>query len=156
MTHFRRSILLAAAGLALSGSVLAAGIDPESNTDNFDPAAESDRIGEARRMNAIARQLDLIYQMQWENPYFPGAPPVRQPIGYESKQVAPDRWIYRPLYPDDIAAPTKGAVEPLPEPMPQPAPPPAPQGPAPADAKPGDFMPPKNSGQPVRSGPREF
>jgi len=150
------SLCAFAAFLVLAGSAVGSGVDPESNTDGFDPAAENHRIGEARRLNAMARQLDLIYRMQWENPYFPGGPPVRQPIGYESKQVAPDRWIYRPTYPEDVAEPVEGTGEPLPEPMPQPAPLPAPQAPAPADAQPGDFMPPKDPAKPPRRGPREF
>jgi hypothetical protein len=157
MARFARPILLVlAASLALFTSAVASGIDPESNTDSFDPAAESHRIGEARRVNAIARQLDLIYRLQWENPYFPGEPPVRQPVGYESKQVAPNRWIYRPLYAEDVAGETESGAEPLPEPTPQRAPQAAPQAPAPADAQPGDFMPPKNPAPPARRGPREF
>jgi len=137
-----------------------AGLDPESNTDGFDPGAEAYRLGEARRLNNIARQLDTVYRMQWENPYFPGEPPVRQPIGYESKQLGPNRWLYRPIYSEDTAEPleTLPAPEPLPQPLPaQPVPGAKPQAPAPADALPGDFIPPQGAQprQPAR-GPREF
>ena len=146
---------------ALVGTA-AAGLDPESNTDGFDPAAQSYRINEARRLNAIARQLDLTYQMQWENPYFPGGPPIRQPIGYESKQVSPREWIYRPIYAEDVVPESDASSEPLPRPATNKAPsakaPSArPQAPAPADAVPGDLIPPKDAPQgPPRRGPREF
>lgn len=137
---------------------LAGGLDPESNTDGFDPGAEAHRRGEARRLNNIARQLDTVYRMQWEFPYFPGEAPVRQPIGYESKQVAPDRWIYRPIYAEDVAP--QGETLPAPEALPAPVqngPAARPQAPAPADARPGDRIPPKSAGQkPAGGGPREF
>jgi hypothetical protein len=159
--------LVTAAGLP------AAGLDPEANTDGFDPAAESYRINEARRLNEISRQLELNYRMIWDHGFDPASPPVRQPIGHESKQVAPNRWIYRPIYPEQEVGPEFEEVGPelLPSPAvatPQPATPnttpPAPQlspkkdgslrAPAPADAKPGDRVVPKNL--PVPRGPREF
>ena len=154
----RGAVAIGALVSALAGTA-AGGLDPESNTDGFDPAAESYRTGEARRLNAIARQLDLVYQMQWENPYFPGEPPIRQPIGYESKQVGPDRWIYRPIYSEDVDAATD--ILPAPESLPQPAahkaPAAGPPRPAPADAVPEDFIPPKATpNKPKRGGPREF
>lgn len=146
---------LAAAAFVVAGQCALAGLDPESNTDGFDPGAEAYRLGEARRLNNIARQLDTVYRMQWEYPYFPGEPPVRQPIGYESKQLGPNRWLYRPIYAEDVAP----AAETLPTPEPLPVPPqngPAakPQAPAPADAVPGDFIPPKDAAP--HRGPREF
>jgi hypothetical protein len=141
----RLKLLLAlftvAGPLCLAGPPARAGLDPEANVDGFDPAAENNRINEARRRNNVERQLNLIYQMQWENPYFPGEPPIRQPIGYESKQVAPNRWIYRPLYAEDVApGQSPPAAETLPTPAPDKA---APQAPGPADAQPGDLIPPR-------------
>lgn len=140
--------------VALLGTATGGGLDPESNTDTFDPAADSHRVNEARRRNAIARQLDLIYLMQWENPYFAGEGPIRQPIGYESKQVSPSRWIYRPIYSEDVAPP---ANESLPEPGAANAPAAKPFGPSPADAAAGDFIPPKAApNTPPARGPRKF
>ncbi|MEX0678205.1 MAG: hypothetical protein WD063_14075 [Pirellulales bacterium] len=155
----RGSLAIAALAIALAGTPAAGGLDPESNTDGFDPAAQSYRTAEARRLNAIARQLDLTYRMQWENPYFPGQGPIRQPIGYESKQLGPDRWIYRPIYAEDVAPPADAL--PLPEGLPQPAnqkaPSAGPQRPAPADAAPEDLIPPKAAPKkPARRAPREF
>lgn len=140
---------------ALAGRVSAGGLDPESNTDGFDPAADSHRTGEAQRLNAIARQLDLVYQMQWENPYFPGGPPIRQPIGYESKQIGPNSWLYRPLYAEDVTPAADVPVETLPLPATPQAPAVGPRAPGPADALPSDFMPPKPK-PPAARGPREF
>jgi hypothetical protein len=45
--------------LVIAAGLPAAGLDPEANTDGFDPAAESYRINEARRLNEISRQLEL-------------------------------------------------------------------------------------------------
>lgn len=129
--------LLGAAAVTIAG-----GLDPESNTDGFDPAADLNRIGEARRLNAVSRQLGLTYLMQWQNPYFPGSPPVRQPIGYESKQVGPTRWIYRPVYSEDVL-PTDQASEPLPAPAANRPKGKRPQRPGPADAQPDDLIPPQ-------------
>jgi hypothetical protein len=148
------ALLLGTGVVAPGGPRALAGLDPEGNTDGFDPGVESHRINEARRLNNVARQLSLVYQMQWENPYFPGELPVRQPIGYESKQVGPNRWIYRPVYPEDVA----GDVETLPEPQSSQG---AgggaqPQAPAPADAKPGDKIPPKPIPPQRARTPREF
>jgi hypothetical protein len=141
------------------GRCALAGLDGESNTDGFDPGAEAYRRGEEQRLSNVARQLDTVYRMQWEYPYFPGEPPVRQPIGYESKQVAPNRWIYRPIYPEDVA-PAPGEALPTPaEPLPpRDAPAAKPQLPAPADAVPGDLIPPQGGRrpQPLGRGPREF
>jgi hypothetical protein len=140
----------------LSGAAVGGGLDPESNTDGFDPAVESYRINEARRQNLINRQLDLIYLMQWENPYFPGEDPIQQPIGYESKQVSPNRWIYRPIYPENVA-PAPSTNEALPEPVAAGAPAAEPVAPAPADAASGDFIPPKAVPKtPAARGPRKF
>lgn len=133
------------------------GLDPESNTDGFDPAAQSYRINEARRLNAISRQLDLTYRMQRENPYFPGEPPIRQPIGYESKQVGANRWIYRPIYAEDVNRDSATVPESLPPPAAGKTPAEKPQRPAPAGAAPEDFIPPKDAPKkPAGPGPREF
>ncbi len=135
--------------LAIADSATA-GIDPESDTDGYNPAAELYDIGEAQRLNNVARQLDLNRWMIWSSMYCPGdlwgppigGPPVRQPTGYESKQVAPNRWIYRPLYSEDFA-PGELPAPPMPEPLP---PPPAPPDlPAPSDAQPEDFVPPERT-----------
>jgi hypothetical protein len=140
---------------ALGGAAVAGGLDAESNTDGFDPAVEAYRIGEARRQSAMARQLDLVYRMQWENPYFLGGGPIRQPIGYESKQLGPNRWIYRPIYAEDVA-PAADEL-PAPEQATQKAPAVPPQPPAPSDAAPEDFIgPPATPQKPARRGPREF
>jgi hypothetical protein len=150
----------AIAGFVLLGvlaGTAAGGLDPESNTDGFDPAAQSYRTAEARRLNAMARQLDLTYRMQWENPYFPGGPPIRQPIGYESKQVSPREWIYRPIYAEDVVPESEKSTEPLPRPATRKTPLARPQLPAPADAVPGDLIPPKDAPKvPALRGPREF
>ena len=155
--------LLAAAvfGYALAGGAAAvAGIDAESNADGFNPAAQLYGIAEAQRLNRVARQLELNQFMIDSTYYEPGdlwgpplgGPPTRRPIGYESKQIGPNRWMYRPLYAEDIAAgdpaelPAPGA-ELLRTPHVQP------QLPAPSDAAPGDFIPPRD---PDLGGPREF
>ena len=174
---------MAALALGTASALPAAGLDPEANTDGFDPAAESHRINEARRLNEISRQLELNYRMIWDHGFNPASPPVRQPIGHESKQVSPNRWIYRPVYPEQVA-PEFEEVGPELLPAPAPAPPnatlpnaapprtiapqapaphPAPpragalRGPAPADAAPGDRVPPKQPpAAPLPRGPREF
>jgi hypothetical protein len=154
---FARGAITGCLLLCALGGIASAGLDAESNTDGFDPAAQAYRTGEARRLNAIARQLDLTYRMQWENPYFPGGPPIRQPIGYESKQVSPSEWIYRPIYAEDVIPESAESSEPLPLPATRKAPVVGPQLPAPADAAPGDLIPPKVVPQvPARRGVREF
>jgi hypothetical protein len=137
--------------------VLAFGLDPESNVDGFNPGADVYELNEARRQNLISRQLELNYQMLWLSGHagvWGGEPPVRQPIGHESIQVSPNKWIYRPLYAEDVKLNNqqRTAPENLPAPAPrtqpqvQPQKQPAanaPQAPGPIDAKPGDRMPPK-------------
>ncbi len=101
-----------------------AGIDPEINTDSFDPVTEMYGLNEERRLDLIARQLAINYQMRWYAgltvpcpfpfepwPRVPGDiygyqlyQPSPQPIGHESGQVAPNRWIYRPIYPGQPGA----------------------------------------------------
>lgn len=165
-----------ATSLLGAGSLPAASLDPESNTDGFDPGVESYRINEARRLNEISRQLELNYRMLWDHGFNPASPPVRQPIGHESKQVAPNRWIYRPVYPEQPVYPEEVGPEfeeigpkLLPSPRvtpnapapsvtsPQPLPPRGLSLPAPSDSVPGDrLLPKKPPAPPLPRGPREF
>ena len=166
--------LLAASVLGvacLAGWVAMAGpIDPESNTDGFSPAAEIDDANEARRRDLIARQLDLNLQMIWASGYgpqvgdgcepwtsvpgdtrgYPRPRPIEQPIGHESAQTGPNRWIYRPLYarpagpvaPGQVNATSSNAIGPeLP----------GPSDPEPLAKPPALRMPKKRP-----AGPREF
>ena len=137
-----------------------AGIDPEANTDGFNPAADLYDIAETQRQGQVALQHELVDWMVRSICYVPGdlwrpplgGPPIRQPIGHESKQVAPNRWIYRPLYAQDVqpgsaTGPANGIA-------PQPAPA---ELPAPSDAKPDDFVPPQAAPKPpAPRGRREF
>jgi hypothetical protein len=157
--------LLSAAGRADS-------IDPETNTDGFNPAASAHQMGEARRLDLIARQLDLNYRMirsagygpQYPNPFepwprvpgdiwgYPRSRPIEHPIGHESGQIAPDRWIYRPLYAADLNA--------APPAVPAPASPRAPgfveQLPGPSDPEPEKLAPAARPKKKSPGGPREF
>lgn len=166
-------LLLTLAPLAVLLPAARAGLDGESNTDGYNPAALGDELGEARRQAIIARQIDLVERMNWSaiycqfyDPFEPWPPisgdiwgyplneRVRQPIGHQSGQTGPNRWNYRPLYEEDVEA--------LPSPEPdQPSPAPeviGPELPAPIDARPGDFQPPapKKSSRRQNRGPREF
>ncbi len=159
--------LLAAAvsACALTGGAAAfGGIDAESNTDGFNPAAQLYGIAEAGRLSRVTRQLELNRFLIYSTYYEPGdrwgpplgGPPIRQPIGYESKQIGPNRWMYRPLYAEDVAAGTPTELrspggEPLRTPHVQP------QLPAPSDAAPDDFIPPRDKpAGPDSGGPRAF
>jgi len=147
-------------------STVAAGLDPEGDTDGFNPAVQLYEFGEANRLEAVSRQLELNNRMMWSTYYVPGdlwGPPagwpVRQPIGHETQQTAPNRWMYRPLY-DGEDLPAPGSTEPLPAPraapgannLPAPADGSGASRPAPSDAVPADYLPPQAR---VR-GPREF
>jgi hypothetical protein len=147
-----RSLLACGAfAFAACGGTAAGGIDPESNTDGFNPVADLYDIAETQREGKVAMQQELVRRLVWSTYYAPvGGPPIRQPIGYESKQVGPDRWIYRPLYGEEIVPPIAVPPEALPAPG---SVPPA-RLPAPRDARPGDFVPP--GAAPARRGPREF
>jgi hypothetical protein len=163
-----RIVVAGVVGLAL-GSISLAGVDGESNTDGFNPAAELYDVAEAQRLGKVAHQHALVDAIVHSIAYWPGdlwgppigGPPVRQPIGYESKQVGPNRWIYRPLYPEDVGPdgkPLAPNVEqlPVPEalPAPQVIPGPQPGHPAPSDAKPEDYIPPDGAGpRPGERGP---
>jgi hypothetical protein len=136
-------------------STATAGVDPESNTDGFNPAADLYDIAETQRQGQVAMQHALVDAIArsvlygWGDLWGPpiGLPGIRQPYGYESKQVGPSRWIYRPLYAEDVPPPQGAPPEPR-----QPA-----ELPAPADAAPEDFVPPhKAPPKPAPSGPREF
>ena len=160
-------------------TVQAAPLDRELDTDGFDPAAESYRINEARRMNEINRQLELKYRMLWAHGFDPASPPVEQPLGHEYQQTGPNRWEYRPVYPENVqpAPEGEGDIETLPAPngassavpdssqplliAPQrPAsvsPAIAPDAPAPLDAIPADRLIPQSKPRKARPvGPREF
>ncbi len=176
-----RAVLVTA--VCWAGAHRAAGaVDPEANTDGFSPAAEIYQINEARRQDQIARQLDLNFRMQssagfgprfadpfepW--PHVPGdiwgyplARPIAQPIGHESLQTGPNRWIYRPLY---ATAPKYVRPQPSARPVARPAVPVAPgqpppahvQLPGPSDPEPEDFAPPgPRKRKPLPKGAREF
>ena len=94
-------------------------IDPETNTDGFNPAASAHQMGEARRLGLIARQLDLNYRMiraagcgpQYPNPFepwpqvpgdiwgYPRSRPIEHAIGHESGQIAPTAGTIAPCMP---------------------------------------------------------
>ena len=86
--------------------------------DDF--AEESYRIAEAQRLDSIARQLDLNYQMIWQSGFadgvwrYPAPRPIEHPIGYESRQTGPNRWIYRPIYAGEPRGPAIPATAPMP------------------------------------------
>jgi hypothetical protein len=175
-----RSVLVAA--VCLAGAQRANGaVDPEANTDGFSPATEIYRINEARRQDQIARQLDLNFRMQssaglgprFANPFepwprvpgdiwgYPLARPVAQPIGHESVQTSPNRWIYRPLYataPGYVrprsARPAARSSVPV---APRQPPPAHVQLPGPSEPEPEDFAPRgPNKRKPLPAGAREF
>src|SRR5262245_53298627 len=85
--------------LVCGTGVVRAGIDGEANTDGVNPADELYNIAEAKRLQQVGQQLQLNRYMTWNTYYGPGSlwgppiggAPVRQPIGYESKQVTPNR-----------------------------------------------------------------
>jgi hypothetical protein len=147
---------------ALGARAAAGGIDPESNTDGFNPAADLYDIAETQRQGQVALQqaaVDWIARSilygagdLWGPPI--GWPPIRQPIGHESKQVGPNRWIYRPLYAEDVPLGNVNGVAGATQPAPRQ---PAAELPAPSDAKPGDFVPPQGPPRkPITRRPREF
>lgn len=160
-------MLLAVAGCAFASlPACAAGPDPEIDADGFNPAIQLYEFGEANRLEAISRQLELNNRMMWSSYYVPGdlwGPPagwpVRQPIGHETSEPAPNRWMYRPLY-DGEELPPPSSTQPRPAPragapannLPAPAAGSDTSRPAPSDAVPGDYLPP----QARVHGPREF
>src|SRR5262245_36737010 len=137
MSRFVASVVLVA--LLIGASSACAGIDGEANTDGVNPADELYNIAEAKRLQQVGQQLQLNRFMAWNTYYGPGSlwgprlggPPIRQPIGYESKQVTPNRWIYRPVYDEElppaevIAAPPADSVAPPATPSPNDPKPPA-------------------------------
>jgi hypothetical protein len=172
--------ILGTAAVGLMASVhaertaLAGGIDPESNTDGYNPAVELYDLAEAQRLGKVARQRALNEFMLYSTQYGPGdlwgppigGPPIRQPIGYESKKIGPGRWMYRPLYShSESSGGTIQVGPPVGEPLPRPDQAPAagsvpsskPRLPGPRGARPDDFIPPENrSAKPKARGPREF
>lgn len=151
--------------------VARAGLDGESNTDGYNLAPDPDEQAEARRQAIIARQIDLVARMNAINclldPFEPwpavpgdiwGYPQnerVRQPIGHESGQVGPDRWIYRPLYAEDVEG---GPAVPEPVAPPRPSVSAGPELPAPSDVQQGGLRPAPatKSLRRVPRGPRSF
>jgi hypothetical protein len=176
-----RGTLLAVAVVALVGggaTRVVAQLDPETNTHGFDPVAESYEMAEARRMDQIARQLDLNYRMQisagfgprYPAPFepwprvpgdiwgYPQSKPITQPLGHESLQTGPNRWMYRPIYPgpQPLPAPVKPQVTAPATPRAQVKAPVQAELPAPSDAAPADRVPrPAPKKQPPL-GPRAF
>ena len=109
------------------GSVCLAGRTAAEPLDFFSPPPDINEIDGAGRRDRIARQWDLNLQFYGWNGYgygpsyvdrfepwwqrVPGSMwsyrqqwPIELPIGYESGQRRPIRWIYRPLYasPEDL------------------------------------------------------
>jgi hypothetical protein len=161
------ALLTVATTIMCGGNSLARGaaLDPEVYTDGFNPATELYQINEVQRRDQIARQVDLNRRMIWSSGYVPGLPtifepwprvpgdiwgypqnrPVEQPLGHESRQVGPNRWIYRPVYGTSPALPA-GVRRDMTAPIDK-------QGavkseirniepPRPSDAGPDDFVPP--------------
>lgn len=113
-----RVLLIAVAACFVHAARAADALDPEVNSDGFNPAAELYQINEAQRQEQIARQLDLNdrllgaseYGSRYASPFEPwpcvpgdiwGYPvhrSIAQPIGHESVQTGKNRWLYRPLY----------------------------------------------------------
>jgi hypothetical protein len=167
-----RQILAASVlGVSCFGAwALAGPLDPESNTDGFSPAVGIDDANEARRRDLIAHQLDLNLQMIWASGCGPqiGDPfepwlsvpgdiwgyarprPIEQPIGHESAQTGPNRWIYRPLYPRPAEPVAPGQVNPTnPNAI-------GPELPGPSDPEPLAKPPAVRVPKKRPAGPREF
>jgi len=154
--RFGSKVTLIGALVLGSATTATAGIDPEQNIDGFDPAAESFRINEARRLNAISRQLELTYRMMQMHGYNPASPPIEQPIGQETIELGPGKWLSRPVYDEpagpEVVDPIPGSVEVLPAPTPTG---PMLVPPGPSDAKPGDYISPRPENAPKRMAPKQ-
>lgn len=140
MKSWLRAALIAVTGV----SVLSAGAaaaekekQPQKPWRNlsYELAAESNALGEASRMDRIARQRALTQRMAQfagYGPYLPGVfepwpyvpgdiwgyrmpPPIEQPIGHESRQVDRNTWTYRPLYLGPAPRPVLPMVRPAPQ-----------------------------------------
>ncbi len=163
--------------LLLTVSAKAGGLDGETNTDGFNPAVELYSIAEAQRLGHVARQRALVDALGTSLLYWPGdlwgapvgVPPIRQPIGYETKQLGPERWMYRPLYDPPVVVEAIGDAEVSDVPLEGANAVTSPKGatdrpqlPAPRDARQGDFIPPTQQPDgggpalPKPTGPREF
>ena len=168
------------------GNLNAAGPEPvlvKAQQGRFDPAYESFQFNEARRQSQIARQLDLNYRMARSSGYGPQYPgvfepwprvegdiygyrlpgPIAQPVGHESAQVGPNRWIYRPFYLAGAVPQTVPVVSPNVRkaapamPLREPNKPPQVQLPAPSDlSEPEVPRPILEKPATKRPGPREF
>lgn len=168
MLGMRRFAALGFLLLAVALPTAQAGLDGESNTDGYNPAALGDEQGEARRQAIIARQIELVERMNWsaiycqiDDPFepwpaisgdiwsYPQSERVRQPIGHQSGQTGPNRWNYRPLYAEDVEGLPSSAAEHVG---------PAPEVIGPELPAPGDFVPPasKKLLRRLQRGPREF
>ncbi len=151
-----RAVLVAAAA---SVANVALAIDPEGNTDGFNPVAgELNQINESQRQDQIARQIDLNRRMirssgfgpRYPDPFEPwprvpgdvwGYPvqrPIEQPIGHESLQTGPNRWLYRPLYATGQPQQSARGAPARPAPAARPG---KVELPHPSDAEPEDFVP---------------
>jgi len=145
---------------------------PAATVDQFEsPSRTIYRLSETERQEQIARQLNLTEQMQWAAPYWLGRSPrpVQQPIGHESVQVGPNRWVYRPIYAPRTAEAQQPGESPQPRATrpsvarPLPTAPRVVELPAPSDPEPPDFVPPPGAvvrplAPPPRplAGPRAF
>ncbi len=114
--------LLAAAGSA-TRAIAAEGVAGGGDAQAARFVQESYQFNESRRRDWIARQLDLNYRMIGLSGYSPLDPnafapysidwlsrvpgdvrgypqprPIEHPVGHESAQTGPNRWIYRPVY----------------------------------------------------------
>ncbi len=140
-----------------------------------DLADESFRIAETQRLDQIARQLDLNYRMIWQSGYGPRYPdpfepwprvpgdiwgypsprPIEHPVGFESKQTRPNRWIYRPIYAAEVNRTTPSAPSPTPANLPRDVRGKSQRGVvAPEKPRPSDLAEP--DAKPRPSGPRAF
>ena len=168
-----RAVTLAAAlcAIASMSPLSFGGLDAESDTDSNNPAAQLYSTSEAQRRAMIARQIDLNRRMIWSSGYaagyaqpfepwptvpgdiwgYPRPLPIEQPLGHESVQTAPNRWIYRPLYANALQQPP-ARPEPLEGPKQL-----APQLPGPSNPEPEDLplAAPRTKKKPS-AGPREF
>ncbi len=143
MTRFRIALGVVAVVCGTLGGALAnAQTVGDAPRRKIDPAEASYQFNEAWRRDQIARQIDLNYRMQWMagfgpqlvGPFepwprvpgdiwgYPQARPIVHPIGHESAQTGPNRWIYRPIYatpspaapaaaPPDVVQPPQAGVQ---------------------------------------------
>jgi hypothetical protein len=171
-------MLLAAPCLAhrvCAAEVAASGAAPAAS-----PADEIYQVNEARRRDLIARQLDLNYRMIRSSGYGPSYPnafvpysfeslarmpgdiwgypqprPIEHPVGHESAQTGPNRWIYRPIYAAEVQARYPAAASALPPATPSNVPGAA-QPPGPSDPFDGELPAAPQEPGLRKAGPRAF